>query len=340
MKQKKVLVLGAAGAMGRYLVPKLCERGYAVDAVSLEDFDFGPDVRSIKAQAKDFAFRTELLKNDYDGIADFLTYPTNELVPYLPELLDATDHYIFLSSYRVYDNAELPIREDSPRLIDRSQDVLLANSDDYSIFKARGENILRSRERKNWTIVRPAVTYSRTRFQLVTLEAAATVARTRLGRTVVLPETARGVQATMSWAGDVSEMIARLLFNERARGETFTVSTSEHHTWGEIADFYREICGLKALWIDQKDFLRIAVTGFDRFPYTGSWQLVYDRLFDRVIDNAKILAAAGLRQEELTRLHDGLEYEISRCPQDAFGDAMQLPVNIRMDEYLKNRRYL
>ena len=340
MKQKKVLVLGAAGAMGRYLVPKLCERGYAVDAVSLEEFDFGTGVRSIRAQAKDFTFRTELLKNDYDGIADFLTYPTHELVPYLPELLDATDHYIFLSSYRVYDNSRLPIREDSPRLIDHSPDVLLRNSDDYSIFKARGENILRSRERKNWTIVRPAVTYSRTRFQLVTLEAAATVARARLGKTVVLPETARNIQATMSWAGDVSEMIARLLFNERARGETFTVSTAEHHTWGEIADIYRDICGLKAHWIDQKDFLGIAVTGFDRFPYTGSWQLTCDRLFDRVIDNGKVLAAAGLRQEELMRLHDGLAYEISRCPRDAFDGAMRLAVNIRMDEYLKNRRDL
>jgi len=33
---KKVLVLGASGAMGQYLVPKLAERGYEVDAVALE----------------------------------------------------------------------------------------------------------------------------------------------------------------------------------------------------------------------------------------------------------------------------------------------------------------
>ena len=34
---KKVLVLGGTGAMGVYLVPKLVERGYAVDVLSLDD---------------------------------------------------------------------------------------------------------------------------------------------------------------------------------------------------------------------------------------------------------------------------------------------------------------
>ena len=33
---KKVLVLGASGAMGRYVVPELARMGYAVDAVSLD----------------------------------------------------------------------------------------------------------------------------------------------------------------------------------------------------------------------------------------------------------------------------------------------------------------
>jgi nucleoside-diphosphate-sugar epimerase len=334
MKNKKVLVLGASGAMGKYLVPELCARGYAVDAVSLDEYDFGCNVNRIRAQAKDFTFRTQLLENGYDGIVDFLTYSTHELVLYLPELLEATEHYIFLSSYRVYDGKETPIRETSPRLLDGSSDALLKNSDDYSIHKARGENILRSRERKNWTVVRPSITYSLLRYQLVTLEAAATVGRARQGKPVILPETAKDVQATMSWAGDVSGMIARLLFNERALGETYTLATAEHRTWGEIAGFYRDICGLEAVWVPQPDFLGIAVTEFARFPYTGSWQLVYDRLFDRVIDNGKVLAATGMAQKDLMPLYDGLRYEIGRCPADFHFD-MKSSVNLRMDDYLK-----
>ena len=34
---KKVIVLGATGAMGRYLIPKLVERGFLVDAVTIDD---------------------------------------------------------------------------------------------------------------------------------------------------------------------------------------------------------------------------------------------------------------------------------------------------------------
>ena len=40
---KKALVLGASGAMGRYVVPFLAEKGYAVDAVSLDAPDPSAD---------------------------------------------------------------------------------------------------------------------------------------------------------------------------------------------------------------------------------------------------------------------------------------------------------
>ena len=48
-------------------------------------------------------------------------------------------------------------------------------------------------------------------------------------------------------------------------------------------------------------------------PY---WQLECDRLFDRVIDNSKVLAATGMKQSELKALFDGLKMEIERCPKD------------------------
>ena len=127
---KKLLVLGATGAMGQYLVPVLAEKGFLVDAVSLdtprEPF---PGVNYIKSDAKEWSNLCKLLENRYDGIVDFMIYPTGELATYLPLLLDNTDHYIYLSSYRIYDNKEHPIRESSPRLLDSSEDVLLRNTD-------------------------------------------------------------------------------------------------------------------------------------------------------------------------------------------------------------------
>ena len=103
---KKVLVLGASGAMGRYVVPLLAEKGYAVDAVALDAPDPSADpvgVTRIQGNAKEDAFLLPLLENHYDGIVDFLVYPTAELARKLPLMDSSTGHYIYLSSYRVYD---------------------------------------------------------------------------------------------------------------------------------------------------------------------------------------------------------------------------------------------
>ena len=199
--------------------------------------------------------------------------------------------------------------------------------DQRHIYKARGENILRSRERKNWTVVRPSITYSLLRYQLVTLEASDTVGRALAGKKTVLPEPARHVQGTMSWAGDVALMLAKLLFNDNALGEDFNVCTAEHHSWEEIAAYYADICNLKAVWVDTEDYLKIVNPG--PLGFNNRWQLECDRYFDRIMDNSKVLAATGLQQESLMKLRDGLEKEIARCPRD-----FPWRVNTAMDEYL------
>ena len=136
---KKVLVLGATGAMGQYLVPRLASMGYRVDAVALVDpKEPVPGVSYLKANVKEPGVLQRLLENRYDGIVDFMIYSSWELPGRLACFVDHTDHYIYLSSYRIYDNKEHPIRESSPRLIDSSTDALLRNSDDYCIYKARG----------------------------------------------------------------------------------------------------------------------------------------------------------------------------------------------------------
>jgi nucleoside-diphosphate-sugar epimerase len=325
---KKVLVIGATGVMGQYLIPYLAEAGYTVDAVSLEEKQSQwPNVKYITANVKEQRVLKELLTANYDGIVDFMIYPTAELAYFPPLLLDHTGHYIYLSSYRIYDNKEHPVRETSPRLLDTADDIILRNSDDYSVYKARGENIVRTFPKDRWTIIRPAITYSFMRYQLVTLEAPNTVGRAFAGKKVAVPEQARDVQATMSWAGDVARMIERLLFNEKALGETFSVCTAEHHTWGEIADYYKDICGLDAVWIDKEDYLRLLNS--DPYNFRPRWQLECDRMFDRVMDNSKVLAATGLEQSGLIPLYDGLKKEIARCPKDH-----PWRVNTAMDEYL------
>lgn len=328
---KKVLVLGATGAMGRYLVPELAELGYAVTGVSLDDATFcHENVKYIQGNAFDMAFLEAILAEGFDGIVNFMDYGKYPFADYYRLFLENTKHYIFLSTCRVYDDKEVPIKETSPRLLDSSKDEELKASNDYCIHKARDENLLLASPYDNWTVVRPATTFSTMRLQLVTLEFKHSVGRALQGKKVVLPIQAKDKPATLSWGGDVAKMIARILFKEEARREFYNVCSAEYRTWGEIAGYYHDLVGLEAVWVDKEDYLAILDP---EIKNATRWQLEYARLFHRITDNSKVLKLTGLKQESLMPLYDGLKLEISHIP----GDYVPTPNerDIRMDEYLK-----
>ena len=80
-----------------------------------------------------------------------------------------------------------------------------------------------------------------------------------------------------------------------------------------MADDYRDILGADIREVDKQTYL-----GF-LDPARGcgaTWQLEYDRLFDRAVDNSKILKLAGLTQADLTPVKTALEAELSRLPRD------------------------
>ncbi|MDF2722186.1 MAG: epimerase [Paenibacillus sp.] len=330
---KKVLVLGGTGAMGVYLVPELASLGYEVDVVSLDKVESGdPGITYIQANGKDTAYLSKLLEHKYDAIVDFLIYSTKEFADRYEVLLGNTNHYILLSSYRVYADSATPITETSARLLDVSDNKEYLATDDYSLFKARQEDIIKQSRYVNWTFVRPAITYSKFRYQLVTLEANTIVYRARNNKTVVLPQEAMQVQATMSWAGDVARLISRLVLNPAAYKEAFTLATSEHHTWEEIANYYKEIIGLEYITVDTETYLSF----FGSPSAKGPWyQLKYDRCFNRVVDNSKVLRVTGLKQADFTTLKNGLAKELSALPENTVWNA--IGVNDKMDAYLKSR---
>lgn len=331
---KRVLILGATGAMATYLIPDLLEKGYYIDGVTLDDTKSHNNMLNyIQADAMDIEFLKKQVSYGYDGIVDFMIYPSLELYKkYYKIFLDNTKHYIFLSTYRVY-GSKFPITEETPRIYDEERPEDFVNEREYSIYKAQEEDFLKNSGYKNYTVIRPAITYSKRRFQLTTLEADVVIYRMIQGKTVVLPKEAMEHQATMTWAGDVAWMIAEILFNEKAMGERYTVSTAEHHTWGEIAEMYGKIGGLKYITTDAETFLKIVSGGSDWYVYAKQ-QLFYDRCYDRIIDNSKILKLCGKSQNELMPLEKGLEMLYKNATPKDIGCSED--INKRMDEYLKS----
>ncbi len=332
---KKILILGATGAMATYLIPELLEKGYKVDGVTIEEVESDKEnLTYITYDAKDMAFLQEILKNGYDAVVDFMIYNVLEdFKPYYKLFSENTEHYLFFSTYRVYAD-DSPLTENSKRLLDIDLPEDFITEREYSIYKAEEEDYLRVSDFKNFTIIRPAITYSKRRLQLTTLEANVFAYRMLTGKTVILPESAMDKQATMTWAGDVAKMLSAIILNPKAYGETYTVSTAEHMTWREIAEIYKEVGGLEYITVDNDTYIKI-VASESRAPYARQ-QLKYDRCFDRIVDNSKILALMGAKQEELMPIREGLKREFSQMTVEMIG--CNEAVNERMDSYLKSLR--
>lgn len=333
--KKRILILGATGAMAVYLIPKLIKNGYIVDGVSLEDVESdNKNLTYIKHNAYDLNFLKELLKNDYDAIVDFMIYNSVEFYKdYYNLFLNNTKHYIFLSTYRVYAD-DAPLHEKAKRLLDIERPDDFVTEYEYSIYKAEEEDLLNNSEHQNYTIIRPAITYSKRRFQLTILEANVLIYRMMQGKTVVLPKSAMDKQATMSWANDVAQMISKIILNPKAMGETYNVSTSEHMTWGEVAEIYKEIGNLKYITVDDETFLQITAEG----ATYAVQQLLYDRCFDRIVDNSKILSLCNMTQDDLMPLKEGLKKELKNITQENYVKVIGCneEINKRMDKYLES----
>jgi nucleoside-diphosphate-sugar epimerase len=277
----------------------------------------------------------------YDVILDFMSYKLPEFQKRAPLFLENTDQYMFLSSCRVYANEEVPVKETSPRLLDvsQNQEYLALYEREYSLFKAAEEDVLINSGKKNWTIILPATTYSTGRAQLVTLEAGTFVYRALQGKPVIIPEEVRNTPATMSWAGDVGVMIARLAGKEEALGEKFITATAEHNTWGQIAEIYRELLGLQYEWVDKETYLKVMTKDPNNISPFVRYQLEYARMFDRITDNSKVLRVTGMKQEELMPFYEGMKMELAKLNLDNIRiDQYRAAINERMEAYYANKQ--
>ena len=301
---KKVLLIAGGGTLGTYTAKELLNKGCAVDVICLEDYTSNnPKLCYHKAKA-DLNYLTEFLKDKYyDGIVNFIHYYVPEMYKPVHKLLTSkTDQLIFLSSYRVYAESKQPLTEEAPFLADVVEDEEFLKSEDYAVPKAICEKFLREESgTENWTVVRPVISFSDKRFDLVTVSGHEIIDAARSGKTVILPEAAKNLTAGLDWAGNSGKLIANLLFKKECLGEAYTVSSGQNLTWGEVADIYTRLTGVNFRWADTEEYVS---TGH------GGNGLFYDRLYDRAVDNTKILKATGFKKEDFTSIENGIKIEL------------------------------
>lgn len=308
-QNKHILLIGGGGSLGLYAAQELVGKGCFVDVLCREDHASSDlRLRFFNADATLEHLQGFMADKHYDGIINFLHYVDMENYKNVHQFLSAnTSHLIFLSSYRVYADLQHPITEEAPRLLDVTQDKEFLEKETYALAKARAEDYIRNESgTANWTIVRPVISTSRRRFDLVTVSGSRLIRWTKEGKVIPLPDKAKDLIAAVDWAGNTGRIIANLLFKPEAFGEAFTISSCQNLTWGEVAQYYEELIGAKFQWIDTEEYIR------SQQEPGNVWSLIYDRLYDRPIDNSKVLRVTGMKKEDFTPMKEGIKIELAK----------------------------
>lgn len=286
----KVLVLGGTGAMGVPLVRVLSERGDEVFVTSRKVRSSDCDnVHYLVGDAHDEVFVKSILTQSFDAVVDFMIYSTSQFNKVVNLFLENTGHYFFLSSSRVYaDAGDELIREDSPRLLDSCHDEEYLKTDEYALRKAREEDILRTSGYSNWTIIRPYITFNDNRLQLGVLEKENWLQRALSGKAIVFSEDIASKLTTLTYGEDVSKRIATLIGKEEAKGQAFHITTNETIRWSDVLSAYLDAFERVAGWRPRVHM----VARFEDMAVSGkaTYQVKYDRLYNRRFDNTKIVS--------------------------------------------------
>lgn len=280
----KILILGGTGAMGVHLVRQLAQRGDTVYVTTRKTRPNTQNVNYVVGNAHDNGFLSPILQQGWDCIVDFMSYNTDEFRTRATKILSSTKHYIFLSSSRVYANSETPITEDSPRLLDVCNDKEFIDTDEYAITKARQENILMDNDLRNWTIIRPYITYSEQRLQLGVMEKEEWLFVVLNGNTLIFSNDIASKATTLTYGSDVANGIASLIGKSEAFGEAFHITVSTPIKWQSVMDIYTKVLsehGINPKIIMDDECYRLK-------NKMAKYQVIYDRHYNRVFNNSKI----------------------------------------------------
>lgn len=302
----KILVLGGTGAMGTHLVDLLVSNGMTVAVTSRFRSGVNGSLRYIQGDAHCDSFVEDVLRERWDAIVDFMNYSTSAFERRMDVLLNATPQYIFLSSARVYADSSSPISETTPRLLDTTEDQDFLSTDEYALAKAKQENLLIQSGKKNWTIIRPYITYSEERLQLGVLEKEDWLYRALHGRTIFFSEDINSKITTLTYGFDVSKGMKAVLGKTDALGEIFHITSSSPVLWKDVLAVYMDV--LEQRFGSRPKVVLQNLNDFCKWRQ-GKYQILYDRMFNRTFDNKKISQHVNTSEfsEPLTEIRRCLE---------------------------------
>ena len=124
---------------------------------------------------------------------------------------------------------------------------------------------------------------------------------------MLMPDFVKDYSAGIDWAGNSGKLIANLLFKSDAIGEAFTVYSGHGLTWGEVAEKYSALTGVRIRWCGEDEYVCNTPKIINK-----PWIWKYDRRFNRDIDCSKILRVTGLSQCDFASVEEGIRNELEK----------------------------
>lgn len=285
---KKYLILGGTGPIGNGVINLLSLMEDVMVYVTSRQAicSTKENVVYIKGNAHETSFLAPLLKSYmWDAIIDCMIYPFFEFEAKMDMFLTNTKQYIYLSSATVFADSESPISESSAKLVDVCTDEAFVYSDIYPISKARQEKLLQTSKRRNWTIVRPYITYGDYRLQLGCMEKEYWLYGATRHRPIVFAKDVADKYVTMTSCEDVGKSIVSLLGHSSSFGTDFNIVSNYALKWDDVLNIYLDA-------IELNNGYRPEVYMTQKYePYQGGGRYEdykYDRLYNRIFDNSKL----------------------------------------------------
>ncbi len=230
----KVLLIGGTGVLSTdvalYAIKKgmevyLLNRGNRPDRIAKGATLISADIRNvIDVESK--------VKNLYfDVVADFLSYTPEQLEKVISVFENKCKQLIFVSSATVYQTAK-------DRLV-TEQNQLSNSYFKYAENKIKCEEFLIKRSETtqlNYTIVRPYVTYGKTRIPFAIIPSAkqwSLINRILLGKPIVMWDKGEAL-CTLTHTTDFAKGFVGLFGNDMAKRNTYHITSGEIFTWREV----------------------------------------------------------------------------------------------------------
>lgn len=314
----KILIIGGTGTMGAPLTDLLDSLNEDVSIVCRNKTKEKKNVKYFYGNAKDEVFMQAVLSTGhYDSIIDFCLYNSKEFSQKYELLLHHTNQYICLSSIQVVADSDLPKTEESPRYMETDPPMKGEKYYWYCYEKARIEDTLIKSGYQNWTIIRPSITMNEDHYFWGDFIDELWTYRILRGGTVPIPKNMLNVKTSITYGGDVAQMLLSIIGNPTALGQIYNV-TSNVFTWGQLLELYKSIFGkmgfqIKIKYLDNAKPLMI----------NSGYKYLYERTRtnNRVFDSSKVYRL--MEQKKIKRefasfenkLEEWVRRDLSRLPK-------------------------